>query len=196
MKKARLSAAIVSLAVLAAAACSKKEEAPAASATGDTSVPAMDHAQMAKRDLPPAKDADHDFLRTMADHHEGLIWMTDQAQKKGTAAGTRQDAARIYQAQIAARDSMLKIITAAYSETHKAEPMGEDLVHNDSLAATASAAYDKKFYQTLVKHHREGLDMINAALPKLTRPDVKSLVEKMKSEHESDLKSFQAKAGA
>lgn len=196
MNKNHLSAAVVLVAVLTASACSKQDDAPATAAAADTGMAGMDYSQMAKRDLPAAKDADHDFLRSMVDHHEGLIWMTDQAQKKGTAAATKQDAARLYTAQIASRDSMLKIISSAYSETHKAEPMAADRVRNDSLAATPAAGYDRKFYQTLVRHHREGLAMINTALPKLARPDVKSLAEKMKTEHESELKAFEAKAGA
>lgn len=44
----------------------------------------MDHSTMAHSDRAPAKDADHEFLHVMSDHHEGLIGMASAAMNKAS----------------------------------------------------------------------------------------------------------------
>ena len=143
----------------------------------------------------PAKDADHQFLRSMSDHHEGLVLMATGAHQKGSAEGTRKDAEMLHHKQMAERDSMVGMIRTAYQESHTPTPMPKNQAQNDSLQALSGQAYDRKFYQLVIQHHREGIAMIDSMMPKLARDDVKRMAQKMKDDQQREIRELEPKAG-
>lgn len=166
--------------------------APAAS--GDT-MAGMDHTQMAGMDHGPAKDADHAFLREMSDHHEGLILIAGTAHQKAAADETRQDAEQLHMKQMAERDTMVTVIRTAYNETHQPTAMPKNRAQNDTLQSLSGAAADRKFYQLVIQHHREGIAMIDSVRPQLQRQNVQRMADRMKQEQQREIAEFQRKAG-
>ena len=182
---------IILLSMSLAAACGRADTSAdttaAAPATGATTT-------AAGMDRGPAKDAEHEFLRKMTDHHEGLIAMATEAMTKASKPATQGDAHNLHTKQAAERDSMVAMLRTAYSETHMPKVMEKTRAQNDSLQRMSGAEYDRTFYRMVVAHHREGLAMIDSLMPRLTKNDVKRMAEKMKADQQKEITDFQRKA--
>ena len=174
------------------------DTSPAATATppstGDTSMAGMDHSKMAAADRAPAKDADHEFLRMMSDHHQGLIAMMDGAMTRATSADAKSDATKLHHKQQQERDQMVGMIQKMYSESLQPMVMPNNKAMNDSLQAKSGAEYDRDMYQHVVMHHREGIQMIDKFLPRLQNAEVRSMAEKMRTDQTREIAEFEAKA--
>ena len=202
-RAARLS--IATFALLAAAACGGDggEGADTGSAAGATTAAAtdsmagMDHSNMQGMNTTPAKDADQEFLRMMVDHHEGLTEMLDPALEKATSATAKQDAKKVHDKQHQEQERMIAMLQSSYNETKQPmimpsnKPMVDDLKNSQP-----GAAYDKKMYEHVIMHHEEGIKMINDLLPRLTKPDVRQMAEKMKADQQKEIEEFRRKATA
>ena len=86
-----LLALLAPIALMVMAACAGSND----STEGDTAVAAggdsaADHSNMPGMNSGPAKDADHEFLRKMSDHHEGMIVMLNGAPDKATSATAKR----------------------------------------------------------------------------------------------------------
>lgn len=57
----------------------------------DTGMAGMDHSTMTAN-RGPANDADHEFLRMMSDHHQGVVEMASAAMNKGSTPQVQGDA--------------------------------------------------------------------------------------------------------
>ena len=151
---------------------------------------------MTGMDHPAAKDADNEFLRNMADHHEGLVQMASTAMTKASKSTTQGDAHNLHTKQAAERDSMVAMLRSAYNDSHTPMVMEKNRAQNDSLQRLSGAEYDRTFYRLVVDHHREGIAMIDAMLSRLTKPDVRSMAEMMKADQQKEITEFQRKASS
>lgn len=185
--------------LLAAVACGGSSDtattdtaagAAATPAGGDTSSMAgMDHGSM----RPAAKDADQEFLRMMVDHHEGMIQMATAAMTKGSTPTVQGDAHKLHTKQADEQKQMQSMVQASYGETVTPMVMPSNKAMNDSLQAKTGTDYDRTFYANVIAHHREGIKMTDDLLPKLTRPDVKQMAEKMKADQQREITEFERK---
>jgi uncharacterized protein (DUF305 family) len=176
--------------VLVAHACrgggdDASRDTAAAGTAADTGMAAMQRGS--------AKDADHEFLRRMSDHHEGLIQMATQAMSRASSSATQSEAHQLHQKQQQERDQMVGMIRTAYGETHTPSVMPAHRAMNDSLQQKSGAEYDRDFYRHVVMHHREGVRMIDEFLARLTRPDVRQMAEKMKADQTREIAEFERK---
>jgi uncharacterized protein (DUF305 family) len=179
---------VVPFALVFAGACARGGD----TAAGDTAAPGADIGGQVGAQ-PAARDADHEFLQRMSNHHEGLVLMAGEAMNRATASGTKSDAHELHQKQQQERDQMVGMIRSTYNETHTPSVMPEHRAMNDSLQQKSGAAYDRDFYRHVVMHHREGMRMIDEFLPRLTRPDVRQMAEKMKADQTRELAEFERK---
>ena len=177
-----------------AAADTSAAAASTPTSTKDTSMAGMDHSKMAAADRGPAKDADHEFLRMMSDHHEGLVTMMDAAMTRATSADAKSDATKLHHKQQQERDQMVGMIQKMYSESLQPMVMPNNKAMNDSLQAKSGAEYDRDIYQHVVMHHREGIQMIDKFLPRLQNAEVRSMAEKMRTDQTREIAEFEAKA--
>ena len=164
--------------------------------TADTSMGGMDHSKMAGAGHGPAKDADHEFLRMMTDHHEGLVEMMEPAMNRARSADVKADAKRLHHKQQQERDQMVAMIQKMYSESHQPTVMPNNKAMNDSLQAESGTEYDRDMYRHVVMHHREGVQMIDRFLPRLQNADVRSMAEKMRADQTREITEFEAKTKA
>ena len=180
----------------AAAADTSAAAASTPTSTKDTSMAGMDHSKMAAADRGPAKNTDHEFLRIMSDHHEGLVTMMDGAMNRATSADAKADATRLHHKQQQERDHMVGMIREMYSESLQPMVMPNNKAMNDSLQAKSGTEYDRDTYRHVVMHHREGVQMIDKFLPRLQNADVRSMAEKMRADQTREIAEFEAKAKA
>lgn len=173
-------------------ACGPGDRGITDTAAGATGTPAAGMPVMAH---PEARDADQEFLRMMADHHDGLVQMATAAMTKASRPATQGDAHSLHTRQAAERDSMVGILRSAYGDSHAPTVTAKHRAQNDSLQAMSGAQYDRTFYRMIVDHHREAVVMIDSMLPRLARPDVKRMAEKMRSDQQKEIGDFQGKAG-
>lgn len=179
----------------AAVAATDTAAAPGAMARADTGMAAMDHSKMAGMDRGPAKDADHEFLRMMSDHHEGLISMMDAAMERASSTQAKADAKKLHDKQHEERDRMVGMIKSSYGETIEPMVMAHNEAMNDSLQQKSGAAYDRDMYRHVVMHHREGVEMIDRFLPRLRNADVKSMADRMRADQQREITEFERKQG-
>lgn len=185
---------------LVAACGSPGDRTSESSASADTAraihtgQPAAEAAGMAAMDHAPPKDADHEFLRMMVDHHEGMIVMADTALDRLTGATAKADARKLHDVQLRERDRMIGMIKDWYSEAYMPMPMPSNPAMNDSLQRTSrGAAYDREFYRQVVNHHTEALRMVDAYLPRAKRAEVRQMAEKMRTDQAREITDFERK---
>ena len=189
----------VALAVMAACAgSSDSAEGDSGTAAGQTAAAGdtaagTDHSNMPGMNNGPAKDADHEFLRKMSDHHEGMIVMLEGASEKATSATAKADARKLVEKQGPERDSMLAMIKRDYNETHMAMAMPSAKSMAADLQQKSGAAYDRDMYGHVIMHHQEGVKMIDDFLPRLTKAPVRQMAEKMRTDQQREIQEFQRK---
>ena len=182
------------------AGCARSDEsgagdsaATASAPAGDTGMAGMDHSQMPGMNREAAKDADHEFLRMMSDHHEGMLLMLNGAPDKATSATAKADARMLLEKQSAERDSMLAMIKMDYNETLTAMPMQSAKTMAAELQGKTGAAYDRDMYRHVIMHHQEGVKMADDFLPRLKKAEVRQMAEKMKADQQREIADFQRK---
>lgn len=181
-------------AALVMAACARDE----AATTADTAAPviatdpAVAAAQGPRRG--PASDADHEFLRTMSDHHQGLVLMATGAMNQGSTPEVRDDAHTIGTKQDSEMRAMVDMIQSTYGESIDATALPSHRAMNDSLQAMSGSAYDRAFYRMVVRHHREGIRMMDDFRPRVQRPAVQQMIDRMRAEQEREIRELEPKA--
>lgn len=191
-----LSARVASTAMLMMAmSCARSDEG----ATPDTTASAprdsmAGMAAMPGMNRPPAKDPDHEFLRSMIDHHEGFIQMAMAAMTKASKPETQGDAHNGHTKQADEQKKMIVDVQSMYGETVTPMMMPMHKAMNDSLQAMSGAEYDRAFYRNVIAHHRDGIRMTDGLLPRLTKPEVKQMAEKMKADQQKEIAAFERKA--
>lgn len=178
--------------------------APAATAgpganPADTGMAAMRHDSMsmsrgamaAERSAP--RDSNQSFLRTMSDHHQGLIALCDSAMGK-LGAPARSDAQRLRTEQKREQDHMLAMLRSDYKDsvTPMILPTNRQMIATVTQASTSDA--DRVFYEQVVAHHREGVQMIDRMLPHLTEMS-KDMASSSRMKQQKEIAEFEKKAG-
>ena len=143
--------------------------------------------------MTQAKDGNHEFLRMMSDHHEGLIQIATAAMDKAAAQSTKEDAHKLHTKQAAERDTMMAMIQKDYQDQHTPRPPAKNQAQADSLSSLSGAEYDRTFYRLVIDHHREGIGMIDQHLSHLTNPTVRQMAEKMKADQQKEIAEFERK---
>ena len=125
--------------------------------------------------------ADHDFLRMMSDHHKGLILMAHETIERKDPLGVKADARRIDKEQDQELDKMVTMLDEQFKDAYDPKVSAENKAMVEAMLPLKGAAYDSAFRQNVIKHHRQGIQMMEDALPKLTRPELRAMVEEMKA---------------
>ena len=164
-----------------------------AAAGGDSAAAGTDHSNMPGMNNGPAKDADHEFLRKMADHHEGMLVMLNGAPDKAASGTAKADARKLVEKQGPERDSMVAMIKRDYNETHMPMAMQSAKTMAADLQQKSGAAYDRDMYGHVIMHHQEGVKMVDDFLPRLTKAPVRQMAEKMRADQQREIQEFQRK---
>ena len=173
---------VVGLALMAAA-CGANEDAEPSIDTAAGAPPAAAEATAA---------GDQEFLREMTNHHHGMVTMAHEAMEK-TGSSVQEEATAIDQKQDEEIEQMLAILLKDFSDPHTPtiDPATQTMA--DDLSAKSGADYDRTFRMHVIEHHQQGISMIDRFLPRLTRPDVRAMAERMKADQQKEIQDLQAK---
>lgn len=185
----------VATGALLAAACGRTDTAATDTATMDTGVVAqtdtgmgsmsgMDHSMM---NMPPAKDADQEFLRMMVDHHEGLIVLSDTALAKQPSTGLATEARELRQKQAAEQKQMSDMLKADYAEDKMPMIMPSNQQMIVEVASSNGSAVNRIYREKVIAHHEEAIKMIGDYEARFTKPAVRSMAAKMKSDQQKEI---------
>jgi uncharacterized protein (DUF305 family) len=141
----------------------------------------------------PAQDADHEFLRMMSDHHQGLIDMATAAMNKGSTPQVQGDAHQLHTRQEQEKKVMVDMVRTAYDEDLQPMTMASNKAMNDTLRQKSGTDYDRTFYRMVVEHHREGIRMMDEYQPRVQRADVRQIIEKMRADQQREIREFESK---
>ena len=195
MPPRNISGATLLVAAVLLTGCSKKDDAATdtsqtavtnmgSPAATDTGMGTMDHSSM---QTTPAKDADQEFLRMMVDHHQGLIDMSDTALAKNPSEHIRMDAREMGQKQRAEQKQMTGMLKSDYNEDKMPMVMPSNASMISEVASKSGGDLEKTFRENVIKHHEEALKMIDDYMPKGTKPALKSMAAKMKSDQQKEI---------
>lgn len=148
------------------------------------------------RMMAAAREGDQMFLRMMSDHHEGLVRMAARAMEGGGTQTVKDDARTLHAKQTAERDSMVAMLGAGYGERHQPMPMRLNTMQADSLAAASGPAHDRMFYRMVIDHHRQAIMMTDHLLPRMRKPEVRRMAERMRADQQREIRELQQKTGA
>lgn len=188
------------LVLVTAAACAKSDKAAdslTAGANAPISASAMPADSMAGHDMSGMAgmtgDADHDFLRTMSDHHKGLVQLAHMTKDRKGGGTAVADAKKLDAAQDKELDQMVTMLEKVFKDPYTPKVMPEHQAMADALKGKSGKAYDRTFYENIIKHHQEAIAMIDGYLPKAKSAMLKQMAEKMKSDQTREIADFQQK---
>lgn len=186
------SRALLLLGGLTIAGCGGEEGSETGAGTADSAATVTDTAT-AGMQHGAAQDADHEFLRMMSDHHEGLVAMGMDAMNRAQDDSVKSAAHRLHEKQAMERDSMVVMIQQMYNEQHRPTIIPKNQAQADSLRQMSGQGVDRYFLQTTIAHHREGIQMIDQHLPRLAKPQVRQMAEKMRAEQQKEIQELEGK---
>ena len=169
---------------------------------GDSQTAAVDPAATATADAGAASTAagadttagaDQEFLRMFADHHQGLIAMSQQAMERGSTEQVKAKAHELHQKQDAEQKEMLAMLQRDFGVSHQPSVMPSNQAMADSLSRRSGEDYDMAYNMNVIAHHREGIDMIDRMLPRLSNPQVRQMAERMRAEQQADIQELEGK---
>ena len=138
-------------------------------------------------------DADHDFLRMMSDHHKGLTQLAHMTKDRKDAGTAGADATKMDQAQDAELDRMTTMLEKDFKDPYAPKVLAEHQAMADTLKGKSGKAYERAFYENIIKHHREAITMIDAYLPRARNAMLKEMAGKMKADQAKEIAEFQQK---
>lgn len=139
-----------------------------------------------------ARDADQEFARMMADHHQAMIVMAQQAMERGSTEALKTEAHSMYQNE---QKELFALLQRGKQDTHQPTVMPSNRAMADSLSAKQGADYDMAFRMHTIGHHREGIQMIDQFLPRLTRPELRTMAERIKAGQSADIQKLDREMG-
>lgn len=160
--------------------------------TGMGSMSGMDHSKMA---MTPARDADQEFLRMMVDHHQGLIVLSDTTLAKNPSQAVASEARELRQKQAAEQTDMSDMLKADYSEDKMPMLMPSNEQMIAQVASTDASDIDRVFREKVIAHHEEALKMIADYEARFTKPAVRTMAAKMKSDQQKEIARLKSELG-
>ena len=172
----------------------------ASAASADSAMPAMAHGDSGMAGMSGMSgmtgDANHDFLRMMSDHHQGLIALVHPTvERQDVSPNVRADARTFDKAQDAELDTMMTMLEKSYKDPYTPRVMPENKAMSDSVLAKSGTAFDRAFRQEVIMHHQMAIKMIDQYLPKLTDARLKAMVQRMRADQTREIADLRQKLG-
>jgi uncharacterized protein (DUF305 family) len=165
---------------------------PADTGMGATShgMVGMDHGAMANRAAP--RDSNQSFLRMMSDHHQGLVVMSDSAMGK-LGASVKADAQKVRTDQQKEIDHMLQMLRSDFKDSITPMIMPSNQTMISTVARASAGDADRVYYEQVIAHHREGIQMVDKMLPHLSGMS-KDMASTARTKQQKEITEFEKKA--
>ncbi len=127
----------------------------------------------------------------MSDHHKGLILLAHETVAHKGNLTVKDEAKKLDSEQDDELDRMSNALKGQFNvASYTPKVLPEHQAMADSLAKLSGTAFDRKFREDVIKHHEEGIAMIDRYLPQLTHADVKTMAERMRASQTKEVEQF------
>ena len=140
---------------------------------------------------------DAEFSQMMAQHHQGGIEMAQHEQKMGSSAQMKALAGKILKGQ---QEDLPTLRAHAKGQKmsgmmaeHQKEMQKTHMEMMSRLRAAKGAELDKVFAEEMIKHHEDGLKMMEQA--QLQDAKLKSLVSSMQAKQRKEIDELKSASG-
>lgn len=141
-----------------------------------------------------AHEADQQFLRMVSDHHRGMIEMAHAVMHQADApADVRAKAQEIDRKQHEETREMLTLLERDFGDPYTPQVMSDNAAMVARVREANGPALARTFYETVIMHHREGVQMMAKQLPQLTKPEVRRMAEQMRDDQQREIAELQQK---
>ena len=167
-----------------------------ASRSSDPDVAGVEHWRNLDPPRAPTRDADHRYLRNMADYNEGTVEMALYAMDRASRASTIEDARRIHEAHVRLRTELIRMIQSRYEEVLVPVPSPVYEQRLDSLNLSKTSEFDREFYQHCLGHHREWMRKIDDLSASLASPELRAFATQLRANLQSEVDTFTRRLAA
>lgn len=135
----------------------------------------------------PAEGQPYDavFIDSMIVHHEGAIFMANQALEQGERQEVKDLANAILMAQAAEIGQMKEWRTEWYPDLAETGGMAMDMGPTEVPAG--DAPFDQRFIQAMIPHHESAIAMARDALQNAEHQELKDLAQAIISAQEAEI---------
>ena len=165
-------------------------QAPTGSATADPDVKGVEYWRDLDPKRTPAKDADHGFLRSMADHNEGIVHLVAFAKDRVSGTTAKGDVQSVTETHARVRTELIDMIRTAYQDVFTPVPVPGNKQRLDSLDLTKPEAFNREFYQSAIDHNRLWLGRLDELSPRLKDPAMKAYANRLRGELQGEVDTF------
>ena len=138
----------------------------------------------------PARDADHGFLRTMADHNEGIVQMVAFAKDRATGTTTIADVQRITDTHARLKTELIDLVRSKYQDVFIPVLVPGSKQRMDSLDLTKPEGFNREFYQRVIEHNRLWIGRVDELSPRLKDAAVKAYATTLRAELQGEVDTF------
>ena len=143
-----------------------------------------------------ATGTDQDFLRTLIDRRQALIALAQATAERGDAsAEVRAQARAIDQKRKAEIDTMRTMLERTYRESRLPVISREQQTTNEGVLLERGSALDRAFRETMIEHQQGDVALMDRALPALTDPELKALVQRLRAEQAGEIEALKRQTG-
>lgn len=145
--------------------------------------------------MPTTATTDQTFLEQVSDHHEGMIQMSQEAERRAQSADARKNAKESHDKQQHELKELLAMLQRDFGEQYTPKVMPSNQKMMQQLEQADDGQFDQTFFQLTIQHHREGIEMMQRMLPQLTIPELRQRAEQMVQEQQSSIRDLEQKLG-
>ena len=170
------------------------DEVAAAASDSMSASTARDTNMSGMSDMDATGNPDQQFLRMISDHHKGMLLMAHDALER-PGVTVKAEAQKMDKEQDTELSRMLSMLKSDFKDAYTPKVMPDNQAMADSLKQKSGASYDTTFRKNVIKHHEQGIQMIDEFMPKLTRPELKQMAQKMKSAQTREIAQLKRELG-
>ena len=162
----------------------------AADSAADPDVKGVEYWRNLDPKRTPPRDADHGFLRTMADHNEGIVQMVAFAKDRVTGTTTIADVQRVTDTHARLRTELIDMVQTRYRDAFIPVTVPGTKQRLDSLDLTKPEQFNREFYQRAIEQNRLWIGRLDELSPRLKDSAVKAYATTLRAELQSEVDTF------
>lgn len=146
--------------------------------------------------VDPKAAAEAALIKTLADRDEALLEMARIAVNRREQVEVSTDAHRVLSEQRRESNRLLGTLKADYRITHRPTILETDLEAIGTLQGAGVGEFDRLFLDAVVKHHEGDIRIIDEALPKITKPQLREMVTSIRTQRAAEASDFKKRLDA
>lgn len=135
---------------------------------------------------------DKDLASMLIEHHDGAIRMADMELQQGESADVKAMARKMRDQQTKERHDLEHLQQQLGSGMAMSSDMKDKQARAEKeLSAAKGHDADHVFLKHMIEHHKEGIQMLQSAMPNLRNDELKHMSQKMIADQQQEIEKMQ-----